>query len=75
MIGIDDQMNYRGFNDYVEILKKLNIRQARIAVVSFDPYFPKLGALNNTSAAAKGFDAKVNMFRDREDARIWLGTQ
>ncbi|GEM_PF-1889171 len=75
VVGVEDNIGFDGFSRIAELLKKLNVRRTRIAVLPANESYPFLVDLFDTIAGKRGLDLKVELFHQRETAEAWLGSQ
>ena len=75
VVGVEEDIGFDLFSGLTELLKQLNVRQARIAVLPANVHYPILTNLFNTIAKQREFDLKMELFPHRDAAEAWLGGQ
>lgn len=75
VVEVEEDIGFDLFSGLTELLKKLNVRRARIAVLPSNEHYPILMDLFNTLAHQRRFDLKMEIFPNRDAAEAWLGGQ
>ncbi len=74
-VGIEEDIGLELFSHLSEVLVRCGVRRARFAVLPSNSFYPVLMQVLEKAAMLKELDAKVQLFKQRDAAEAWLGSQ